>query len=119
VDGGQRRGAWTGAIGLWAGFLGVLPHVLHHLLPVVGGALLTGAVGGIVFGIIGFAAMVPFLLTLRRRFGTWTAPLVAAGVFGVVFLISTVFIGPVVRSALTGVASPEPSHRAHPSGHAP
>ena len=89
------------------------------MLPAVAGAFLTGALGGVVFAVIGFGAIVPFLVTLRRRFGTWTAPLVAAGVFGVVFAVSTVFIGPLVRDALTNDPSAEPSHRAHPSGHGP
>ena len=119
---GPSRGRWTGAIGLWAAFVALLPHVVHHVLPFVGGALLTGVAGGVVFAAVGVAAMVPFLIGLRRRFGTWMAPFAALALFGAVFVASTVLVGPLVRGALT-YGTPDdayPSvHPSHPSHHAP
>ena len=115
-------GASTGAIGLWGAFVGIMPHVLHHVLPLVGGAILTGVVGGVAFAIIGLVAMLPFLMGLRRRFGTWTAPLAATAVFAVVFAVSMLFIGPLVRGVLAGEQPSEvhPStHQPHSSGHVP
>ena len=105
--------ALTGLIG---GVAGIAPHVLHHVGPIAGAALLTGVGGTAIFGVVGFASMIPFLLRLRRRFGTWTAPSVAVALFAVLFTISTLWIGPAIRgdSAETGVPSTD-----HPSHHSP
>jgi len=92
----------SGAIGTIGG---IAPHVLHHLTPLAGAALLTGSVGSVTFGVLGFALTVPLLLRLRRRFGSWLAPSIALTFFIVMFTVSTVWIGPAIRGD-AGNASP-------------
>jgi hypothetical protein len=53
---------------------GAAPHVLHHVGPLAGAALVGGATGTVLFGAIGFVLALPMLYQLRRRFGNWTAP---------------------------------------------
>lgn len=76
---------------------GIAPHVLHHVGPIAGAAVVSGATGTVVFGVLGFLLMIPSLLQIKRRFGTWLAPGIALLVFGVLFTISTVWIGPIIR----------------------
>jgi hypothetical protein len=97
----ERRGvlarttaALSAAVGTVAG---IAPHVLHHVGPIAGAALLTGAGGTVLFGAIGFLLTVPMLLRLKRRFGTWFAPAIALAIFAVMFAISTLWIGPAIR----------------------
>ena len=35
--------AWNAILAAWGAFIGVLPHVLHHVGPLAGTALLAGA----------------------------------------------------------------------------
>ncbi len=79
-----------------AGVLGLAPHVLHHVGPVAGAALLAGASGKLLFGAIGFLLMIPMLWRMRRRTGAWRAPALALGAFATVFVISTALIGPLI-----------------------
>jgi hypothetical protein len=106
----------TALSGIVAAVSGIAPHVLHHVGPLAGAALLAGAGGTVLFGILGFALSIPMLLRLRRRFGTWAAPAVAAVIFTVVYLFSALVVGP----ALTGEdAVPKaPAATPLPSGHA-
>lgn len=91
---GRVRAAAAAA---WGAVTGVAPHVLHHVGPLAGAALLAGATGTLLFGAIGLAAAVPFLLRLHRRFGSWRAPAVALAVFVAIFSLSTFVIGPAIR----------------------
>lgn len=91
-------GALSGALGTIAG---ITPHVLHHVGPIAGAALLTGAGGTVLFGAIGFVLTVPLLLRLKRRFGTWLAPSIALAIFASMFTISTLWVGPAVRDAIS------------------
>ena len=75
------RNAATVASGAVAAISGVAPHVLHHIGPFAGTALLAGAGGTVLFGVAGFVLSIPMLLRLRRRFGTWAAPAVASTIF--------------------------------------
>jgi hypothetical protein len=43
----------------WGGITGVAPHVLHHAGPLAGTALLSGAGGTSLFGVLGFVATTP------------------------------------------------------------
>jgi hypothetical protein len=106
------RRRWSNALGGLVGTAsGLLPHLLHHVGLLAGAAVLAGATGTVLFGLLGLAAMVPLLLRLRRRFASWWAPAVALGVFAAMFVISTVVVGPALRSA------PEPpAHQPRPSG---
>lgn len=117
-----RQRAWatvTGAVGLVSG---VAPHVLHHVGPIAGAALLTGTGGSVLFGVLGFVVSVPFLLRLRRRFGSWRAPTIALVVFAAMFTLSTLVIGPAIRGdsspAPTPIEQPQPANP-DPHGHQP
>jgi len=89
---------WGGTLALWGGFIGLLPHVLHHVGPLAGAALLAGATGRALFAAIGFVAAIPFLRRLHRRFRTWRAPAIALAVFAAMFSLSSFVIGPAISS---------------------
>lgn len=108
----------TAASGAVAAISGIAPHVLHHVGPLAGTALLAGAGGTVLFGIAGFALSIPMLLRLRRRFGTWTAPVVATAIFTGVYSFSALVVGPAItaepRDASTPAATPSASeHGGH------
>ena len=79
-----------------AGILGVLPHVLHHVGPLAGAALLAGTGGTLLFGAIGLVAAVPFLLRVHRRCGNWRVPAALLATFAVMFSVSAFIIGPAI-----------------------
>lgn len=118
---GERRGwlarigaAFSAAVGVVAG---IAPHVLHHAGPIAGAALLAGAGGTLLFGVIGFVLTIPMLLRLRRRFGTWAAPGVALALFAVAFTVSTLWIGPAIRGGSGGSSGAQPvDHSSHHPG---
>lgn len=87
-----RRRVGLGAVGGAA--LGAAPHVLHHVGPLAGAAVLAGASGTILFGILGLLAAIPFLARLQRRTGSWRMPFVMLAAFAALFVISTAVIGP-------------------------
>ena len=103
--------------GLVAAISGIAPHVLHHVGPLAGTALLAGTGGAILCGVAGFALSVPMLMRLRRRFGTWLAPAVASTIFLVVYLFSSLVVGPAITGASAADASPAPTSTALPSDH--
>ena len=94
----QRRGRTRTAGSIVTGTLGavggVAPHVLHHVGPLVGTALVSGAGGTALFGLLGLGASVPMLIRLKRRVGSWWAPVVALAVFALMFVISSLVVGP-------------------------
>jgi peptidoglycan/LPS O-acetylase OafA/YrhL len=95
---------WNAVIGAIATAVGLAPHVLHHIGLLAGTALIAGTGGTVVFGIVGMLASVPLLLRLRRRFGTWWAPVIGLAVFAVMFSVSAFIIGP----AISGGDGPDP-----------
>lgn len=108
---------WDGFIGAIGTVVGLAPHVLHHVGLLAGTALVVGTAGTAIFGIVGLIATIPLLLRLRRRFGTWRAPLIALLIFGVTFAISAFIVGPAIRSG-SADKSPTPTpidtnHAAH------
>lgn len=109
------RAVWTAVTGVAGVVGGIAPHVLHHVGPLVGTALVAGAGGTVLFGLLGLAASVPMLLKLRRRFRSWWAPGVALAVFVAAFVVSTTVIGPAIRG--DEPARPAPSQVEVPSGH--
>ena len=117
----KRRGwlarigaAFSAAVGVVAG---AAPHVLHHVGPIAGAALLAGTGGTFLFGGIGFVLTIPMLLRLRRRFGTWAAPGVALALFAVAFTVSTLWIGPAIRGGSGGSSGEQPvDHSSHHPG---
>ena len=84
--------------GVGAAALGAAPHVLHHVGPLAGTALLAGATGKLLFGAAGLALAIPMLRRLHHRTGSWRLPAGVLGAMAVVFTFSTLVIGP----ALTG-----------------
>ena len=87
---------WGAVAAAWGAVVGLLPHVLHHVGPLAGAALLAGATGRALFAAIGFVAAVPFLRRLYRRFGTWRAPAIALAIFVAMFSLSSFVIGPAI-----------------------
>jgi hypothetical protein len=110
-----RAHTWGLLVAAWGGFTGVLPHVLHHVGPLAGAALLAGAGGQVLFAAIGFVAAVPFLLRLHRRFNNWRAPAVALALFAAMFAVSSLVIGPAISGGGNAKAPPGVES---PGGHA-
>jgi len=118
---GERRGwlsrlgaAFSAGVGVVAG---IAPHVLHHVGPIAGAALVAGAGGTALFGAIGFVLMIPMLIRLRRRFDNWAAPGVALASFAVMFTVSTLWIGPAMRGDSGGRSGDQPvDHSSHHPG---
>lgn len=109
------RRAWAGLVAAWGTFIGLVPHVLHHVGPLAGAALLAGTGGTLLFAALGFVAAIPFLLRLYRRIRTWRAPAIALAVFATMFSLSSFVIGP----AITGGDDPAPKPGfEQPAGHA-
>ena len=112
---------WGGIVAAWAVVTGVAPHVLHHVGPLAGAALLAGAGGKAIFFAIGLLLSVPMLRRLHRRFHTLAAPAIAIAVFAAVFTFSSLVIGPRLtgseQSKQPGIEQPAPSdHSSHHSG---
>lgn len=105
--------------GLWAAFLGALPHVLHHAGPLAGAAIFAGATGSLLFGALGFVAAIPLLRRLRRRTGNWRVPVAVLAAMAIAFTVSTLIIGPAIRgdgdesAERSGPAGETEEHNAH------
>lgn len=84
----------NGVLAVWGAVSGMAPHVLHHIGPIAGSALIAGVAGRTIFAAIGLVASVPFMLRLHRRFETWVAPAIALAAFVLGFVISTFIVGP-------------------------
>jgi hypothetical protein len=118
---GRVRLLWNSATGVVGAIVGVAPHVLHHVGFLAGTAVIAGAGGTALFGVIGLLASIPMLLRLRRRFGTWRAPAIALGVFTAMFALSAFVIGPAISgtsandSTGTSTSTPSPTvdHGSH------
>lgn len=104
--GKPRRTVWTVITGTVGGVVGLAPHLLHHAGPLVGTALVAGAGGTALFGLLGLVASVPMLVKLKRRFASWWAPVIALALFGGMFALSSFVIGPQI-SASFEPAAPE------------
>ena len=83
----------------WGAVSGVAPHVLHHVGPLAGAAILAGTGGKMLFFLLGLALAVPMLVRLYRRFRTWIAPAIAVAIFVVTYTLSSIFIGPLITGA--------------------
>jgi predicted PurR-regulated permease PerM len=93
---------------------GLAPHVLHHIGLLAGVAVVAGTQGTILFGLIGFVVSIPFLLRLRRRFGTWRAPLIGLIVFAALFSLSAFVIGPAISGQGSSSTPTQPiDHSSH------
>lgn len=103
-------------LAVWGVVVGVAPHVLHHVGPFAGAALLAGAGGKALFGALGFALSIPFLVRLYRRFDALAAPVVATAVFAAIFAFSTLVVSPLITG--TGDTTNDTPGVELPAGHA-
>ena len=110
----ERVRAAVAAVG--AAVLGAAPHVLHHVGPLAGAALLAGATGKLLFGAFGFLLVVPMLRRLRRRHGSWAVPGGAMALMAVAFTFSTFVIGPAITGSGTESAAPAKNSPVAPPG---
>ena len=92
-----RTRAILGAAG--AAAMGVAPHVLHHVGPLAGAAVVAGATGKVVFGIAGFLLAIPMLRRIRGHTGSWRVPAVVLAVMAAVFAFSAFVVGPALTSS--------------------
>ena len=106
--------AWSGVLAAWGALIGLLPHVLHHVGPLAGAALLAGAGGKVLFAAIGFVAAIPFLMRIYRRFRTWVAPATALALFAAMFSLSSFVIAPLITGGSD--TNPQPGIQ-QPTGH--
>ena len=93
------RAAWNALLGAIGIVVGLIPHVLHHVSLLAGTAVVAGSGGTALFGGLGLLASAPFLLRLRRRFGTWRAPAIGLLVFAIMFSLSAFVVGPAISGA--------------------
>jgi hypothetical protein len=98
----------TAMLGLWAAITGSAPHVLHHVGPLAGTALVAGAGGRALFGVAGFVATLPMLRRLRRRSGSWRVPGLALAAFAAIYTVSMLFVGPAIGAATSPDARTTP-----------
>ena len=116
------RGGWrrlrAAVAGVGAAVLGAAPHVLHHVGPLAGAALLAGVTGRLLFGALGLLLAIPMLRRLRRRTGSWRAPGGALALMAVVFAFSSFFVGPAVTGG-DEPAAPAKNPPSAPAGVSP
>lgn len=103
VETGRLRHLLTA---VWGAVSGVAPHVLHHVGPLAGAAILAGTGGRILFFVIGLALTTPMLIRLYHRFGTWAAPAIAMAVFVVAYTVSSLYLGPLITGETTTPTQP-------------
>jgi hypothetical protein len=121
VPPGRLRAWWNTAVGALGTLGGLAPHILHHVGPLAGTALVAGAGGTALFGALGFAASIPMLLRLRRRYRSWWAPAIALIIFAAMFALSAFVIGPAISGGDAGGApadNPAPISTEHTGHHA-
>lgn len=110
---------WAGAVAAWGVISGLAPHVLHHVGPLAGAAVLAGFGGKALFFALGLLLSLPLLRRLYRRFKTWLAPALAVVVFAGMFALSSLLIAPWITGGSDKPASPgiqQPSdHASHHS----
>ncbi len=110
---------WGALVTAWAVVTGVAPHVLHHVGPLAGAALLAGVGGKALFFALGLLLSLPMLRRLYRRFGTLVAPALAVAAFAAVFTFSSLVIAPRLtgseKAPAPGIQQPD-NHASHHSG---
>jgi hypothetical protein len=116
----RRFGArlWSAVAAASGVVTGVAPHVLHHLGPLAGAALLAGFGGKALFFALGLLLSLPMLRRLYRRFGTLVAPALAVVAFAGVFTFSSLVIAPLLTGSEKAAPTPGIEQPTSPSGHA-
>jgi peptidoglycan/LPS O-acetylase OafA/YrhL len=94
---------------VWGTIAGIAPHVLHHVGPLAGAAILAGTGGRVLFFLLGLALAIPMLVRLYRRFRSWVAPAIAVAVFAVTYSLSSIFLGPLISGAADSSAPETPA----------
>lgn len=98
----QRPGVlatlWSTVSAVIGILMGLVPHLLHHVGLIAGAALVTGAGGNLLFGVLGLLFSIPLLRRLYHRFNTWKAPAIALAIFAAMFSLSAFVIGPAITS---------------------
>jgi phage-related protein len=112
---GRLRAVWNAVLGGIGTIVGIAPHALHHIGLLAGTALVAGTAGTVLFGVVGLAASVPLLWRLKKRFGSWWAPVIGLGVFAVMFSLSAFVIGPIFNGP--DVQAPSGDQPGPPSEH--
>jgi hypothetical protein len=107
----------TTLLALWAAITGAAPHVLHHVGPLAGTALVAGSGGRALFAVAGFVATIPLLRRLRRRTGSWRVPGLALAAFAAIYAVSTLFVGPAIGGATSPDAATSPSEQVEADHH--
>jgi hypothetical protein len=108
---------WGGVVAAWAVVSGVAPHVLHHIGPLAGAALLAGVGGKAIFFALGLLLSVPMLRRLYRRFGTLVAPGLAVVAFAALFTFSSLVVAPWLTGSEKAPARPAIEQPAGHAGH--
>lgn len=98
--------AWAWLLALWGAATGVAPHVLHHVGPLAGAALLAGTGGRLLFAALALVVSIPFLLRIRRHFHSWLAPTIALAAMAVTFAVSNFVIAPAITGSESGGSQP-------------
>ena len=112
----RPRGARDVLTGLMGAFVGLAPHVLHHVSLLAGTALVAGSGGTALFPVVGLLASIPMLRRLHRRFGTLKAPAIGLAVFAAMFALSAFVIGPAIsgsQSTSPAPTGPSVDHSSH------
>ena len=118
-----RRGGLRARIlavigGTWAAVVGAAPHVLHHVGPLAGAAIVSGVAGRVVFALLGFALTIPLLRRIHRHTRTWSAPTLALIAFVAIYLFSSFVVAPrLTGSSSSGPSKPAPALQPVDSGH--
>jgi len=120
VGGTRLEHARAALAAMGAAVLGVAPHVLHHVGPLAGAALLAGATGKLLFAALAFLAAVPMLRRMRRRHHSWAVPGGTLALMAVIFAFSTFIVGPALADGeRSAAAKPTPTAPVpgSPAGH--
>ena len=102
----RLRAAWAACRAVIGSILGLTPHVLHHVGIVAGTALLAGAWGNLALYGGGLLLSIPMLKRLHRRFASVAAPIAGVAIFTVMFLFSTLVLGPAINPQPAATVTP-------------
>lgn len=111
--------AWAWLLAIWGAVTGIAPHVLHHVGPLAGAALLAGTGGRLLFATLALVVSVPFLLRIHHRFRSWLAPAIALAAMAGMFALSSLVIAPLITGSDGGPAKPGIQQPAGHLGHHP
>jgi hypothetical protein len=111
--------AWAWLLAIWGAVTGVAPHVLHHVGPLAGAALLAGTGGRLLFAALALVVSIPFLLRIHYRFRSWLAPAIALAAMAGTFALSSLLIAPLITGSDSGPGKPGIEQPGGHMGHHP